>query len=205
MPIKAVVFDIGGILEYTPPTGWITAWEERLGLPAGNIDEQLMDVWRAGSVGSMTEADVIEQIRTRLGLDNAQLAAFLDDLWAEYLGTPNTELIAYFRSLRPRLRTALLSNSFVGARAREQERYQYAELCECIIYSHEVGLSKPDPRIYALTCERLGLAPHEIIFLDDREQCIEGACAAGMHGIVFHDNAQAIAEIEACIAAQASS
>ncbi|MEX2626162.1 MAG: hypothetical protein WD225_04725, partial [Ilumatobacteraceae bacterium] len=50
-------------------------------------------------------------------------ARFMDDLWAEYLGTPNTELIDYFTGLGGRVRTGILSNSFVGAREREQERY----------------------------------------------------------------------------------
>ena len=122
----------------------------------------------------------------------------MEDTWREYLGTLNVELDTYFRSLRPAYRTAILSNSFVGAREREQTQYQFEDSCDFIIYSHEVGMSKPDPRIYALTCERLGLQPYEVIFLDDYPVAIDAARAYGMHGILFHDNAQAIAEIEAC-------
>ena len=64
-------------------------------------------------------------------------------------------------------------------------------------------MSKPDPRIYALTCERLGRHPAKVIFLDDREPAIEAARQAGMHGILFKNNAQAIADIQACIQANA--
>ncbi|HET8841018.1 MAG TPA: HAD-IA family hydrolase, partial [Ktedonobacteraceae bacterium] len=100
--------------------------------------------------------------------------------------------------------TALLSNSFVGAREKEQERYQFEELVDLIIYSHEVGFAKPDPRIYELTCERLGVQPAEMIFLDDHEQPAEGARVLGIHTILFQNTAQAIADIEAILHAHSS-
>jgi putative hydrolase of the HAD superfamily len=65
-------------------------------------------------------------------------------------------------------------------------------------------MSKPDRRIYALTCERLGLSPEEVIFLDDREAIIDAACEFGIHGILFQENTQAIADIQACIQANAA-
>jgi putative hydrolase of the HAD superfamily len=103
--------------------------------------------------------------------------------------------------LRGRFRTGILSNSFVGAREREQERYGFGDACDYIVYSHEVGMRKPERRIYELTCEKLGVEPHEMIFLDDVEECVAGAREVGIHGIVYRDNAQAIADVEVCIAA----
>jgi FMN phosphatase YigB (HAD superfamily) len=76
----------------------------------------------------------------RLGLDDAQLAQFMADLWRDYLGTANTELIEYARRLRPRYRTGILSNSFVGAREREQAAYGFEDLVDELVYSHECGL-----------------------------------------------------------------
>ncbi len=49
MAIRAVVFDIGGVLEITPRTGWVEKWEARLHLKPAELDERLMDVWRAGT------------------------------------------------------------------------------------------------------------------------------------------------------------
>jgi putative hydrolase of the HAD superfamily len=118
------------------------------------------------------------------------------DVWREYLGTANAELIDYARRLRPRWRTGIVSNSFVGAREREQAAYGFEDLVEEIVYSHEVGFSKPDPRIYALACTRLDVAPEETVFLDDSDVCVTGARDVGIHAVRFHDNAQAIAEIE---------
>jgi len=194
--IRAVVFDIGGVLEITPDLGVQRRWEARLGLPTGDMHERMGDIWASGNIGAVTLEDVHQAIRDRLGLNEQDLAAFMADIWREYLGTANTELIEYARQLRPRYRTGILSNSFVGAREREQAAYGFEYLVDEIVYSHEVGLSKPDPRIYALVCERLNVLPQEIIFLDDSDPCVAGACEAGIHGIHYRNNAQAIAEIE---------
>jgi putative hydrolase of the HAD superfamily len=118
------------------------------------------------------------------------------DIWREYLGTPNTELIDYARRLRLRYRTGILSNSFVGAREREQAAYGFEDLVDEIVYSHEAGMSKPDPRIYALVCARLDVRAEETVFLDDADRCVVGAREAGIHAIQYQDNAHAIAEIE---------
>jgi epoxide hydrolase-like predicted phosphatase len=149
MQVRAVVFDIGGVLEDTPATGTAGTWEARLRLRPG--------------------------------------------------GTLNTELAIYFGGLRPRYRTALLSNSFVGARQREQERYRFGDITDLIVYSHEVGMAKPDPRIYRLTCERLGVRPEHAVFLDDRAECVDGALQTGMRAILYEDNEQAIADLEAAL------
>lgn len=201
MAIKAVVFDIGGVLEITPPTGWDQRWEERLNLQPGGLVERLQSVWRGGDVGEIPIEEVEKRTSEILGLDQPQLAEFMRDLWDDYLGTLNMELAEYFASLRPRYKTAILSNSFVGAREKEQERYGMEDMCDLIVYSHEVGMKKPDRRIYELLCERLSLQPEEVVFLDDVEEAVMAAREVGIRAIQFKDNRQAIAEIEACLQA----
>ncbi len=196
MPIRAVVFDIGGVLEITPRTGWEARWETRLQLKPGGLVEQLRSVWTDGDVGRITEEEVEKRTGEILGLDQAQLEEFMNDLWDEYLGTLNVELAAYFAGLRPRYRTAIISNSFVGAREKEQDHYGFGDMCDLIVYSHEVGIKKPNPRIFELACERLGIQSSEMVFLDDVQEAVDAACRAGIHGILFKDNAQAIAAIE---------
>jgi epoxide hydrolase-like predicted phosphatase len=198
--IRAVVFDIGGVLEIAPGLGVDRAWEVRLGLSAGEINQRMGDVWAAGGLGTITLANVHQAVRERLGLDGGQLAGFMDDVWREYLGRANTELIDYARRLRPRYRTGIISNSFVGAREREQAAYGFEDLVDEIVYSHEAGASKPDPRIYALACQRLDVSAGEMAFLDDVDTCVAGARAAGIHAVLYQDNAQAIAEIDQLLA-----
>ncbi|MGW0568855.1 hypothetical protein [Streptomyces tauricus] len=52
MESRCVILDIGGVLEITPPTGWLHRWDERLGLPPGSVDRRLDDVWRAGRIAA---------------------------------------------------------------------------------------------------------------------------------------------------------
>lgn len=200
MTIKAIIFDIGGVLEITPDLGLDKKWEQRLGLKSGELNQRLADVWRGGSIGTISLQQVHQKIGEIMGWSETQVNELMDDVWREYLGTLNTELAEYFRRLRLKYQTAIISNSFVGAREKEAEHYQFDTLCDFIIYSHEVGLRKPDPRIFRLTCEQLGLEPHEVIFVDDHKEAYASAQEMGMHCIEFKDNAQAIAEIEACIA-----
>jgi epoxide hydrolase-like predicted phosphatase len=196
LAVRAVVFDIGGVLELTPYLGVRERWEEKLGLQPGELDARTRGVWEAGSVGALSEREVTLRVGELLGLDETQVEAFMRDLWTEYLGSLNVELAEYCRGLRPRYQTAIISNSFVGARTREQERYHFDEITDLIVYSHEVGISKPDPRIYQLACARLGVRPGETVFVDDNQLMVDGARAARIQAILFEDNAQAIAEIE---------
>ncbi len=214
--IKAVVSDIGGVFELEPqgrdPTArfpeMIADWEVRLHLPPGALHARRKAMNRFfdasgkdGELGTLSQAEWQAGLRQFIGLTPAQLEAFVEDFWKSYLGDPSPELVAYFRVLRPRYRTALLSNSFDGAREREEDRYHFVELVDFIIYSHEVGIAKPDPRIYALTSQRLGVQPQEIVFLDDAERNVATAAAFGFHPIHYHTNAQAIAQIERCLQA----
>jgi epoxide hydrolase-like predicted phosphatase len=216
MPIRAVVFDIGGVLEIAvgrEPTArypeMIAAWEARLHLEPGELraqirtlSERLARMGKDAALGTCTEEEWWEELRLVTEMDLAQTDAFTEDFWDVYLGEMNGEMAEYFRGLRPRYRTALLSNSFVGARARERERYHFDEMTDLIVYSHEEGIAKPDPRIFKLTCERLGVEPGEMVFLDDAEPSVTAARELGMHAILFRDTAQAIADVTACLRAQ---
>ena len=79
----------------------------------------------------------------------------------------------------------------------------FEDVTDDIVYSHEVRLRKPDPAIYALTAERLGVAPHEIVFLDDVVTNVEAARQAGWHAVLHVDTATSIRDLEAVIAAEA--
>jgi glucose-1-phosphatase len=198
--IRAVVFDIGGVLEIAPHTGWDARWSERLGLSLAEFGRRTEDIWRDGACGDATLEQVHARLSAMLGLDASTVDAMMDEMWVSYLGTLNAELVEYAGSLRPRYRTGILSNSFVGAREREQQAYGLSDLVDEVVYSHEVGLSKPDPRIYRLTCARLGTRADETVFLDDAPACVDGAAAYGMHAILFQNNEQAMADIEARLA-----
>jgi FMN phosphatase YigB (HAD superfamily) len=195
--VTCVVLDIGGVLEVTPETGWLQCWESDVHLALGSTRDRLADVFEAGSLGAMSEPEVQAAVRAALPVSDEDLERFWSLLWQEYLGCLNVELFTWFRGLRPRWRTGILSNSFVGAREREQERYGFHQACDVLAYSHEVGVAKPDPEAYALTAQRLGACPEQIVLLDDTPFAIDGARAAGWHAVQFATTEQAIVDVEA--------
>ncbi len=199
MADRAIILDIGGVLELTPATGWLGRWSRRLGLPADELDRSLADVWAAGEVGGITERQ-IERRLAGLGLSAAEVGGFLGDLWHEYLGTANGPLIDYVRGLRGRCRLGILSNSFVGAREREEAAYGFGSLVEELLYSHETGLLKPDPAACLQAAERLGVAPGDCLFVDDVEVNCAAARAVGMAAVRFEGNDTTIARIERFLA-----
>jgi epoxide hydrolase-like predicted phosphatase len=197
--IEAVIFDIGGVLEHTPRTGWEQRWIARANLDPSEFDARVGPIFQAGSTGAITLAEAEQRIAAAIELDGAALQEFMHDLWTEYVGELNEPVAAYFAALRPRYRTGILSNSFVGAREREQELYGFDDMCDEVLYSHEEGLLKPDPRIYRLACDRLRVSPGQAVLLDDTQACVDGAVAAGMLAIRFIDTDQAIRDLDALL------
>jgi epoxide hydrolase-like predicted phosphatase len=90
------------------------------------------------------------------------------------------------------VRTALCSNSW-GTDGYPRD--DFGELFDVVVISGEVGLRKPDPAIYQLTAERLGLPPGECVFVDDLAANVRGAAASGMCGIHHTDTATTLTEL----------
>ncbi|WP_127361636.1 HAD family hydrolase [Actinacidiphila soli] len=195
MDSRCVIFDVGGVLKITPATGWEGRWERQLGLPPAALNQRLEDVWLAASVGTISEQEMRARVAAALGLDAVQTDGLMSDLWADYLGVANEELLAYVRTLRFRCALGVLSNSFVGAREREEQLYRLGELVDAVVYSHEIGMCKPDLRVYELACRRLKVQPKECLFIDDMAENVEGALAVGMQGLLFENNARTVARI----------
>lgn len=200
MALRAVVFDLGGVLELDVielvDYGLDIRWEARLDLQAGELERRMQPLWRAGSMGACTEEEVHQGMQERLGMSQEQVEEYMHEMCDWYCDRLNVPLADYFRRLRPRYQTAILSNSFVGARREEQQRHQVEDLCDLIIYSHEVGVAKPDRRIFELTWQRLGVQPEEMLFLDNTLVHVEAARACGIQAILFEDTAQALAALQ---------
>ena len=200
MTIRAVVFDIGSVLEVIDESVFPAPFEQRHGLAAGAVLG--VPEWPGDAgIGEVTEAEVRAHWQQHLALSDAQADELMRDYWTWYCGTLDQPLFDWFVAQRPQRRTGILSNS--GPGAREAERvWGFEDVTDDIVYSHEVRLRKPDPAIYVLTAERLGVAPHEIVFLDDVVTNIDAARRAGWHAVLHVDTATSIRDLEAVIDAE---
>ena len=202
MPIRAVVFDIGGVLEQVDdhawPQTWAARWAGRSGLTLDELFAALDAQPPIGDLltGGASEREFRDLYAGVLGLDEAQADAMMSEMWDAYCGTLDQELFDWYAGLRGRYLVGILSNSSDGARREESRRHGIPEAADVVIYSHEVGLAKPDPAVYAVTTERLGVAPREVAFLDDSEQAVTGARDAGWHAVLHTDTASSIGALE---------
>jgi len=201
MPVRAVAFDIGGVLEVPTDNDLADRWERRLGLRRGELFGRLRrsGLGRDANLGRVSAAEFALALGRLYGLDRPTTEELLAELWDWYVGELNTGMAAYFQGLRPRYRTAILSNAAEGGRREEERRYGFASMADVLVYSYEVGIEKPDRRIYEIACERLGVHPSEVVFLDDLEANVAAARQLGMRTVLFQSTAQAIAGVEACL------
>ena len=188
MAIKAVVFDLGGVLEVVDdgkwPQQWAEHWAVELGLDLGDWEARMARFDLSGTgTGAVTEQAMMRAYQTGLELSDAEVAAMFADVWDRYCGRLDTALMAYVERLASSYRLAIISNSGDGARREEERRFGLSRLFDPIIYSHEVGVAKPDPAIWALACELIGVAPGETVFVDDAPANVASATEFGIHAI----------------------
>ena len=201
MTIRAVVLDIGSVLEIVDPDVFPTPFEIRHGLGEGALGGT-PDFPSDPGTGGMTEAEVRAHWQQHLALSDEQADELMRDFWTWYVGTLDQALLDWFAGQRPARLTGILSNSGPGAREAERH-WGFEDITDDIVYSHEVGLTKPDPAIYVLTAHRLGVEPQEIVFLDDHPPNVAAARAVGWHAVHHVDTPTSIRKIEAIIAAEA--
>jgi FMN phosphatase YigB (HAD superfamily) len=151
---------------------------------------------RTASLGQLTVGEHWAAVARRLG----KPAAEADSLFAEFFAGDvlDLELIAFVRSLRPACHTGAISNAW-----GHMPSYLVSQKCDdafdTLIISAEVGLLKPDARIFQLALQRAAVAANESLFVDDTPAHVEACERLGMKGILFKDRGQTIAEIERLI------
>ena len=103
-------------------------------------------------------------------------------------------MLAALRAARAAgIRTGLISNSMGAGR---YDRDAFPELFDGVVISGDVGLHKPQPEIFRLGCERVGLEPEECVFVDDLRENCEGAEAVGMTAVLHRGAATTVPELE---------
>lgn len=100
------------------------------------------------------------------------------------------KLIEYIKFLKKTYSLGFISNAFKGAREWIESHYHFMNLFDFAIFSYEVKMRKPDPKIFHYACEKMRVEPHEAVFIDDMKINVEGARAAGLYGIQYKDRDQ---------------
>jgi putative hydrolase of the HAD superfamily len=204
------VFDFGGVL-ITPITDKIAPLADRHGVPMETLLEVLMGPrhestvdhpWHRAERGEVAVADLQElagpfaaKKGLRLGGDE------IDILLAPTYKVVDSmlERLAQLRSLG--YLTGLLTNSFREFRPILERDVNFG-LFDVVVDSSEVGCRKPEPAIYSLMAERLGVPPSRTVYLDDFADNLTGARLAGWACIHVRNPEQALEELDRLLAGE---
>lgn len=195
MSIRAVFFDFGGVIgrtEYQAPRQHLA---ERLGMEYEDLEKLVF----AGpssiqaSVGEISAEEHWAAVTKRLRLPASETEVIRDEFFAG--DVIDREIVDFLRSLRPRYYVGLISNAWLDLRNYIIEQ-KFDDAFDHMVISAEVGVEKPEAKIYQIALEQAGVSPNEAVFVDDFIENIEGCEALGMHGVHFRNPKDAMTELK---------
>ncbi len=174
MVIKAVIFDLFGVLVLPGYTSLFNRFP--------NLASEMNALIDSANDGVVSRRVFYESMADLVGVS-------VDEVRASYMGDYRRDesAVDWVRRLKSAglYKLGLLSNVGHGWAEDFFSDQELTELFDEVVLSSDVGLSKPAPRVFDITAERLGVAPVECIMVDDRPSNIDGAKQAGMSGILY--------------------
>ena len=205
-PVRAVIWDFGGVVTSSPFDAF-ARYEAEAGLPSGfirqlnarNPDSNAWALFERSEVDVATFCRLFEAEAAEAGhpLEGERVIACL-------AGEIRPRMVAVLNWLSGRYRLGCITNNVRADYDAGERRARIAEvmkLFDVVIESREVGIRKPEPRIYEIACERLEVTPAEAVYLDDLGVNLKPARAMGMHTIKVTDPDEALAELERALGA----
>jgi putative hydrolase of the HAD superfamily len=192
---KALIVDFGGVLT-TNVFESFRAFSEAEGLDPNAVKQLFrergegLDLLRQLERGEVEIPEFEQRFAPLLGVREAE--GMVQRLFAGVRA--DDRMVDAVRRVKQSGRpTGLISNSWGGA---SYDRVEVDELFDAIVISGEVGLHKPEPEIFRLGAERLGVAPEDCVFVDDLRENCDGAEAVGMTAILHRGPEGTIPELE---------
>ena len=200
-----MLFDLGGVI-FDSPFDAFARYETAAGLDPGflrslNATDPDANAWARFERGDLGPEEFAAAYEAEAAAAGGRIDARA--VLAGLAGQPRPEMVEAVRRCAQRLPTGAITNNFVGfGDGGAGARPEYEEvlgLFHIVIESSKVGMRKPDPRIYTLACDALGVPAAQTVFLDDLGVNLKPARAMGMTTIKVVDVAAALTELEAAV------
>lgn len=209
-PITAVISDFGGVLT-SPLLDSFAAFQDSSGVSLKQLGQAMGKVWEQQGTnplfeletGRMSEARFLELLGSQLSaqLGREVVLHGFGERYFEHLH-PNERMIGYMCELRERgFQLAICTNNVREWEQRWRAMLPVDEIFDVVVDSAFVGTRKPEPHIYELTLERLGVEAPAALLIDDVELNCDAARALGIEAVWFRSTEQTIAQIEERLAA----
>ena len=188
---KAIIFDCFGVLYPVASDVFYQRNAEKFHYQTEGLDELNRQI-DLGELNNLGFFDGIEQLT---GMSHAEIHAEF-----ETIKILDQEVVTLIKQLKQRYQVALLSNAGEGE-LDCLERDDIAKLFEVITVSYQLGIVKPDTKIFQSCAESLGREPSECLFIDDGLKNVEGARAAGMQAVQYTGLSRLKADLEQLLGA----
>lgn len=200
---KAAIFDIGGVLTHSPVTRIKTFCIEN-----AITDDVRVAIfgpedgpWSRFERSELTRDGFAGEFDRHISVcdTTASGRGFMDWFFQGFGERP--EMVGAVRHLKGRVKLGAITNN-VSRDEPAQTRtsgIDLPSLFEVVVESAIVGFRKPEPQIFQIACDQLGIQPNEAVFLDDLGANLKGARALGMHTIKVDDTLSALDELEAAL------
>jgi len=181
--IKAILFDLGGVLINQPHTKMFAYIAAHLKIPKTSIEEIYKVYFDIFQKGTITEAVLWKKICKELHSEMPQSHSLWEDAFkAAYV--ERKEMFNLAQKLCTQgYKIGLISNT--ERPAIRSFRTRYTTFFDITVFSCDVGCAKPEPKIYSIALERLQEKPSATIFIDDNPAFVHAADKFGMQGILF--------------------
>jgi epoxide hydrolase-like predicted phosphatase len=194
MAIKAVIFDLAGVVLFPIRGTFNSLLAERLGAPmeevAAVMNGRLNDLW---DLGEVSDDEFYDHLLTRLNLPPEKkdiIRKFvIDDFYIDQ------EMLSLIRVLRKSYTTVLLTNFPAHVHDFMRRSWHMEGAFDHVIVSADVKLIKPDPRIFQLVLNRVNCQANEAVYLDDRKINVDAASTEGIKSILFFGKTRSIAAL----------
>lgn len=198
MTIRAVFFDLGGVIlrtEFESPRQHLA---ESLNIEYQDLVRLVFEseTSRLAFLGELTADEHWAAVVKRLRRPPSELRLIHNEFFAG--DVLDRDLLSFIRSLKPVLKTGLISNAWDDLRPF-LEREKLTDAFDAVVISAEVGRAKPDQEIYRLALKQVQVLPHEAVFVDDFPINIEGSEKVGMRGILFKETQKTITQLKALL------
>ena len=195
MSIRAVFFDLGGVIlrtEYQAPRQYLA---EKLGMEYDDLVKVVFDSESGykASLGTITPDEHWAAVVKRLKRPASEMEAIRHEFFAGDI--IDRTLLEFLRSLRGTYKTGLISNAW-GDLRDYIVREKFDDSFDHMIISAEVGAVKPEAKIYQIALEQAGVRANEAVLVDDFAVNIEGCEKVGMQGIYFEDAESALLQLK---------
>lgn len=199
-PIQAVIFDLGKVLiDFDHMTA-----ARKIALLARKTPRQIYDLFSGSSlVRSFEQGDISAEaffigVQQRVDLDIPfeQFAAIWNNIF--YMTADNEAVYGLLAALRPKYTLAMLSNINILHYSFLKEVMPVFDRFHHLFASCEMGVTKPDARIYRMALERLAVEPGAAFYTDDRPEMVDAACALGIQAFVYTGFGQLERDLARC-------